>query len=59
MLKDESEAYAEKLKAAGTSAQYTCYMGHFHVSMTFNGLMGSHCEPAFDKIGAFLLENAF
>lgn len=54
VLRDEGEAYAEKLKGAGVEVRSERFAHHFHNSMLFNKLYGSRVEGTFEKIGAFL-----
>ena len=43
-LRDEGEAYARALEAAGVPTQHTCYEGMFHSFLTFTNLL-----PAADR----------
>ena len=54
-LRDDGEAYAEKLRKLGIAARYKRYPGMFHGFMSFPGVLPEAAE-AFDDAGAALRE---
>ena len=54
-LRDDGEAYAEKLRKLGIAARYKRYPGMFHGFMSFPGVLPEAAE-AFDDAGSALRE---
>lgn len=54
-LRDDGEAYAEKLRALGIAARYKRYPGMFHGFMSFPGVLPEAAE-AFEDAGSALRE---
>ena len=52
-LRDEAEAYARRLGAAGVEARYRCYPGMIHGFLQMAGLV-AEAQQAIDEIAAFL-----
>lgn len=52
-LRDEAEAYAQKLATAGVEAHYRCYPGMIHGFLQMAGLV-AEAQQAIDEIAAFL-----
>lgn len=52
-LRDEAEAYAHRLQAAGVEAHYRCYPGMVHGFLQMAGLV-QEAQRAIDEIAAFL-----
>jgi acetyl esterase len=52
-LRDEANAYAERLRAAGVVVQYACYPGMVHGFLQMAGLVDA-AQQAIDQIAAFL-----
>jgi acetyl esterase len=51
-LRDEGEAYAERLRSAGVPTQYSCYNGMIHGFLQMAGLV-DEAQQAIDEISAF------
>jgi len=54
-LRDDGEAYAEKLRKLGIAARYKRYSGMFHGFMSFPGVLPEAAE-AFEDAGKALRE---
>jgi len=54
-LRDDGEAYAERLRALGIAARYKRYPGMFHGFMSFPGALPEAAE-AFEDAGKALRE---
>jgi acetyl esterase len=54
-LRDDGEAYAEKLRALGIAARYKRYAGMFHGFMSFPGVL-PEASQAFEDAGSALRE---
>jgi acetyl esterase len=52
-LRDEAAAYAEKLRAAGVAATYSCYPGMIHGFLQMAGVVEA-AERAIEEVAAFL-----
>ncbi len=52
-LRDEAEAYAQRLEAAGVEVHYRCYPGMVHGFLQMAGLVAD-AQRAIDEIAAFL-----
>lgn len=52
-LRDEAEAYAQRLEAAGVDVRYHCYPGMVHGFLQMAGLVPD-AQQAIDEIAAFL-----
>ena len=52
-LRDEAEAYAQKLGIAGVETHYRCYPGMIHGFLQMAGLV-AEAQQAIDEIAAFL-----
>jgi acetyl esterase len=44
MLRDEGKAYADRLAAAGVSAEYRCFEGTIHACVSFAGAIPTGLE---------------
>ncbi|HEX5848834.1 MAG TPA: alpha/beta hydrolase [Rubrobacter sp.] len=51
-LRDEGEAYADRLQVAGVPTQYSCYSGMIHGFLLLTGLV-DEAQQAIDEIAAF------
>jgi acetyl esterase len=51
-LRDEGEAYADRLRASGVPTQYSCYSGMIHGFLQMAGLV-DEAQQAIDEIAAF------
>lgn len=52
-LRDEAQAYAEKLRAAGNEVTYSCYAGMIHGFLGMGGLV-EEAQQAIDEVARFL-----
>jgi len=53
-LRDEAQAYADRLEAAGVPAQYICAPGMIHGFLQMRGIVADDVETATDEIARFL-----
>jgi acetyl esterase len=51
-LRDEGEAYADRLRSSGVPTQYSCYSGMIHGFLQMAGLV-NEAQQAIDEIAAF------
>jgi acetyl esterase len=56
-LRDEDEAYAKRLRAAGVAAEYRCYPGMVHGFLQMGGLV-AEARSAVEEIAQFLNRTA-
>lgn len=54
VLRDEGEAYAQKLEAAGVEVKLERYNGHFHAMMVSIPVMGQIAEDIIHDIAKFI-----
>ncbi|HEX6010229.1 MAG TPA: alpha/beta hydrolase fold domain-containing protein, partial [Geminicoccaceae bacterium] len=52
-LRDEAEAYAAKLRAAGVAVRYSCYPGMIHGFLQMAGVVEA-AQRAIDEVATFL-----
>jgi acetyl esterase len=55
ILRDENEAYVNRLKEAGIPTKWTCYSGMIHGFMSMDGLL-DRARDAIDEASAELRE---
>jgi acetyl esterase len=54
-LRDEAEAYGERLRASGVPATYRCYPGMVHGFLQMRGLVAAQADAALAEIAGALL----